>query len=219
MALIGSSQRRRLGGTMTARAMATRWHWPPESSDGRASAIAGDEADEVEGLGDAPPPLGGREAERTEPLADLVADPEPRRQRGDGILEDDLRLAAVGARDVAPVRDDQAGSDAEDGRLAGAALADQRHRLAPRDPEVDAVEHAMAPAAAEQRRARRVEALRHVGQLERKAGSDGGGRRPGFAQQQSGRGRKPPRPYGNRPHGRNGPASVRAAGGPRGRCR
>ena len=89
-------------------------------------------------------------------IGDDVADPHPRRQRGVGILEDDLDLAAVAAELGRGHRRSPEANLAGGGRLqeeqrlhqrrlAAAALADETERLALPQAERDAVHGAHRP--------------------------------------------------------------------------
>ena len=95
----------------------------------------------------------------TQRLADDVADAQARVQRGVGVLEDDLQLAAPGPHllareavdalavdaDLARSRVDQLQDRFPRGRLAATALADQTQRLALGDVEGDAVDRMDLP--------------------------------------------------------------------------
>src|SRR5438105_1721360 len=95
-----------------------------------------------------------RDAVILQRLADDVADPEARVQRGVGVLKDDLQLAAIGAHlaprqlvdalaidaDLAGGRLDQFEDRLARGRLAAAAFADEAQGLALRDVERDTVD-------------------------------------------------------------------------------
>ncbi len=94
----GSSSTSSLGERARARAMAMRWRWPPENSWGTATPSAGAAR---------PHPAGRRCASCTsaavtalvgdERLGDDGAHPHARIQRGEGILEDRLDGAPIGA--------------------------------------------------------------------------------------------------------------------------
>src|SRR5690606_9441992 len=110
---------------------------------------AGIEADEAEQLLRARQRLVPRHAVGDRPLGDDLADLLARIQRGVGILEDHLDVPPLGAQrlaleageieraeaDVAAVAVEQADETAADGRLTGAALADQAQGLATPDLE------------------------------------------------------------------------------------
>ena len=136
-----------------ARAIATRWRWPPESSAGKRDPHAGRESHAREKRADAlrqRAPAG--ELLHAERLGDLIARPHARVERGLGILEDDLQLAAAAAEllalelqpvdtaeaNLSGVRREQPGHDSPGRGLAAARLADEGEGLAGFDPEVDA---------------------------------------------------------------------------------
>ncbi len=158
----------------------------------------------------------------TEAFADLVADPAPGwRQRGNGVLEDDLRLAAVGARAMSPSSGSiRPAADAEDGRACRSALADQSHRLAPaRSRGSPRRARGVADAGRTARDAGRRSSSSPSASSRAKSGGHGGGRRPG-SRAQCDRGHRPPRPHGNEAAWPEW-AGVAPSGGRRlrGRCR
>ena len=118
-----------------ARASATRWRWPPESCAGFALATSSGRptsasASCMRRLRSAPlMPLGAQ------PLLEELADRHPRRERRARVLEHHLRAAAAAAElDRSAVEAVQPGDRAQQRRLAAAALADERDRLAARRP-------------------------------------------------------------------------------------
>ena len=100
----GSSRYSSSGSIASARAIATRWRCPPDSSDGRRVAASVGSADEIEQLGDPRPPRGARaDAERHERLGDAAADREPRVERRERVLLHQLEPATQRPR-LAPAR-------------------------------------------------------------------------------------------------------------------
>ena len=100
----------------SARAMLIRWHWPPENSPGRRSpGHVGVEADRFEhGAHQARSLLALGPLPDVEGLGHDVADPPPRVERGDRVLEDHLdpdprptQLVAPQAGELGAVEDDR----------------------------------------------------------------------------------------------------------------
>ena len=124
------------------------------------------------------------EAEIVDRLGQDVADPHPRVEAGERILEHHLHAAAHLAQpmraeivDAQAVEHDLAGGDVEqpedgaaDGRLAAAGLADQRQRLAARDLERYAVDRMHLAFGAAEQAARDREVLLEVVDLEQRHG-------------------------------------------------
>ena len=77
---VGSSQSRMRGGTMMARAIATRWRWPPESWNGRTPATHAGRPTSAKRRDRALVALPAIEAFAAQPLADDLADGQPRSQ-------------------------------------------------------------------------------------------------------------------------------------------
>ena len=145
----GSSSSSTLGSTASARARAMRWRWPPESWCGKRSAIQSSWtsfsssvtlARICASLG----PAGARPHPQAE--GDVLEDRHVAEQRV--VLEDeaDAALAHVDIGGVFAVEQDragighlEAGDDAQQGRLARARRAEQRHQLARRHVEVQVV--------------------------------------------------------------------------------
>src|SRR5207244_11716436 len=99
------------------------------------------------------------EAGGPEPLLQHLADGEPRRQRGPGVLEDKLRRTAGADVDRTAVRVLQTHRHTERGGLAAAALANEGERAPGGDLEAEPVDDhpaAISPA----------EGLRDVGEEE-----------------------------------------------------
>ena len=138
------------GLTDSARAMPTRWRWPPGELVGIAIGHVAVQSDQRQQLGDAIVNLVLRQdlvdAHR---LTDDVADRHARIERREGILEDHLHLLAhrehfvaarlreVGAleQDLAVGRIVEAKHDAAERRFPAAGFADEAERLAGRDIE------------------------------------------------------------------------------------
>ncbi len=123
------------------------------------------DTDELQGIGDLPVLLVPAETERAEPVADLLADGEPGRQRRDRILEHHLRGIPPNHETSPVVGGEQASGDAEQGGFARAAFAHERDALALLDAEVDAGEH-LGLAGRAQQAALRAEALLDAVELE-----------------------------------------------------
>ena len=153
-----------------------RWRWPPENSCGYFLASAGFEPHLGQRPADPRVPVPGvaRQLEGVDRLGDDVADPPARVEAGEGVLEDHLQPATErvvpGVGDVLAVEPDRAAirlveSDHQTrhGRLATAALADQRHGLALGDGEADPV-HRVQPAL---RLARHEAVDQRLGEVER----------------------------------------------------
>ena len=91
----GSSQTISFGSSARARAIATRWRWPPENSRGQALGGVGGQADLVEQVAR---PASSPSAEATprdrERLGEDLLDRHRRVQRRVRVLEDDLDLAS-----------------------------------------------------------------------------------------------------------------------------
>ena len=136
----GSSNRNTLGWRTTARPIATRWRWPPDSALGRRSRYGV----EPEAVGDRVDP---RARSRTR---GSVLDAQPERHvlehahvRVERVALEHHRDVALGRRqlrDVAAVDQDraggrllEAGDHAQRRRLAAAARADEHDHLARRD--------------------------------------------------------------------------------------
>ena len=103
-ALNGSSSRRTSGSSASARASATRWRIPPDSSDGRAVVAAGIEVDEVDQRREPGGAAVGGPAGELERVGDVVGGRPPRQQAR--LLEDeaDARVGAVDRDAVEPGR-------------------------------------------------------------------------------------------------------------------
>ena len=143
-ALNGSSRRRTAGSSASARASATRWAVPPDSSEGRESATAGSRPTRSISVATRGRPALGRPAGELERIGDVVGGRAPRQETR--LLEDqpDARIGADDRRSIeeglAAGRFEQAGDDAQERRLAAAVRADERDDPAARDGQVDAVE-------------------------------------------------------------------------------
>ena len=143
-ALNGSSRRRTAGSSASARAIATRWLVPPDSSAGRAAMMRRVETDESGQRREARSPSFARPAGELERIGDVVGSRAPRQQPR--LLEDepDPRIRTVDRVAVeergAGRRLEEPGDDPQQRGLAAAVRADQRDDPAVRDGEVDAVE-------------------------------------------------------------------------------
>ena len=154
-----SSRMIRRGSAASARAIAIRWRWPPDSALRQRAHRALVEADELAQCGDARPPRLRRSATRAvqaQHLVERVLGAVTRVEARVRVLEDDLDLGpaapALGRRArrrraVAPAGDDRAGGrpgqpdeHPRDRRLARARLADDRQRAAGRHAEIDVVD-------------------------------------------------------------------------------
>ena len=140
----GSSQTSMSGCIASARAIATRWRWPPENWCGKRVATAGSRPTRASQSAT----IGRRACARvTRPCAigpsrDGVADAHARVERGEGVLEHRLdarrglaagrahRRARRAMRDLAAGRRQDAGEDAAERGFAAAGFADQAQRLA-----------------------------------------------------------------------------------------
>ncbi len=139
----GSSSSSSPGEVASARASAMRCCCPPESCDGNFGAAAG-QADELEQLVDARRDPRLLDLAVDQPVGDVVADGQVRKERVR--LEDDA-VVALGRRqhrDVALALADPArglrlepGDDAQQRRLAAARRAEEADELAALDREVD----------------------------------------------------------------------------------
>ena len=144
----GSSHASSAGGTAIARAIAARWRWPPESFARHRRRGLRRQADGGERRPDPVGALLARDAERGQPLGDLLADRHPRRQRRPGVLEDELRRRAAPERDPPARRLLQPDDHPQQRALAAARLADERERAACRHREAHAVDGAQRALAA-----------------------------------------------------------------------
>ena len=136
------------GRRASARPIATRWRWPPESWRGlRCQKLL--DAQHPRHLGDAALDLGARQAAVLEPEGQVLAH---RHVRIEGIgLEHHGEPAIGGSHVVDPLAVEhdvaaggplKAGDDAQQGRLAAAGRADEDDELAMRHLEVDLVDDA-----------------------------------------------------------------------------
>ena len=96
-ALTGSSQTISLGERARARAIATRWRWPPLNSRGSRWMASDGQAHLVQQFLHALLGRRGVHALHAQGLGEDVADLQGRVQRGVGILEDHLHVAAQDA--------------------------------------------------------------------------------------------------------------------------
>ena len=125
--LVAGQQRRRYGDRAGDRGALA--HPARQPARNRAGRLLG-QPDGGERRGDPRRALAGGDVERGEPLADLVADRQPGRQRRAGVLEDELRRRAGTERDAAARRLEQADDHPQQRRLPRARLADDRQRAA-----------------------------------------------------------------------------------------
>ena len=146
-----------------ARAIATRWRWPPENSCGYLRASAGSRPTKLEQLADASrdrafaqaPGAAVARAERADRLGDDVADAPARIERGEWVLEDHLdapadraprgRIAGCGEIDAFDQHLPRAGLEQPDHharqrRFPRAGFPDEPERLAAENCEVQAVD-------------------------------------------------------------------------------
>ena len=144
----------------SARAMPTRWHWPPESWAPRRPANSrGRPTRSISSATWRASSRGGQRRWTRKHLAQGLGDGEPRVEGGEGILEDHLGPAAEGQqilrRQAQHVLAGEAHlaargrGEAQDGAaeraLAAAALAHQAEGIALLDGEADAVDRAVDP--------------------------------------------------------------------------
>ena len=141
----GSSSSSTRGWRINARATATRWAWPPLSSEGRRAPEPG-QSYQVEHLGHSPAPLGTGwtlPAAGGQPEGHVVLDVQVREQRV--ALEHDVERSFLGrpTRDVGAVDQHlpvvgrlQPGENAQQRGLTAAAGAEQAEERAGRDVEV-----------------------------------------------------------------------------------
>ena len=156
--VVGSSKNRISGSAAIARASATRFCMPPDSSAGRNAATSGTEPDRGELLQRdvarlrprhaAPLDQAERDilpyAERIEQRAALEQHAEFAHQPVAGGAAQPDRLDAVDP-DRAGIGPEQAEDALDQHRFAGAGAADDDEALAGAAGDIDAVEHALAP--------------------------------------------------------------------------
>ena len=132
----GSSMRRTSASCASARARATRWRMPPDSSCGSLSPklLRFTRSSSWSAFSVA---LGARELADLQRELDVAARGEPREQRR---LLEHQRGAGVAGVDGARARAVEPGDDVEQRALAAAGRAEQAHELARRDVERDVVE-------------------------------------------------------------------------------
>src|SRR5947207_3587945 len=151
----GSSQTTRVGSMARARAMPTRWRWPPDSS-WIPPGVLGEKAHLREQLANARGASGriGDDPVHRDGLREDLPDRHPGVQGAVGILEDDLEPSAERPEpglaergEVLTLEEDGAAGRAIEleneparGRLAAPRLADQAQRLAAPDGEAHAVD-------------------------------------------------------------------------------
>ena len=165
----GSSINRIFGSLASARAIATRWRMPPESSCGYADSLPF-RPDQLEQLARRRLGAAGAAHRHLQRQLDVGQRRAPGQERR--ILEHEADVAAQarglgrGAEDadLAVVGRDQVGDDAQEGRLAAARRAEQRQELARGDVEAQALQRGDRPP-------RREEADAQVAAADRQAGA------------------------------------------------
>ena len=181
-AAVGSSIRRSGGSTASARAIATRWASPPESSRGSAAARGADaerleqgESADTGRVGRHPVGVDGRQRdvlgrgqvlEERVGLKDHAGEAPQRLQAGLGGKTAGRKLEAAQG-DPPPVEGLEGDAGAQDRRLPRAGEAHERAHLAFADREIDAVED--RPSAARQRKPLDPQQVRHAAALQRRS--------------------------------------------------
>ena len=149
----GSSQMSSLGSSSSARAMLTRWHWPPESSCGRRSHTASGSRPTASRISPTRAVACGLPALRqiSRGSATMSPDPAPRVERRDRVLEDHLQRGRSGRRSPArrPVELAALEAHRPGGRAAAAGsrarpAVDFPHPDSPTMPSVSPAQHVEA---------------------------------------------------------------------------
>jgi hypothetical protein len=123
-----------------ARAIETRWRWPPRELAGPQVEHRDRQAHEGKDVPSASSTLACGEAFGPKSLLQELAHGEPGRQRGAGILEDELGTPTLADLDGSAVGPLEADGHTKRGGLAAAAFPNQRHRTTSRHLKRQAVD-------------------------------------------------------------------------------